>query len=371
MAGSRRQRKLEQERKSQPIPARREEQLLIPHLTSLKAERILCRSLGRGQLAGCLASFNPESLVDCHFLDVHYEALAREYWEEADHPPHIICSPDFPDEEYDAVCICVQKQGDAELTRDLLQQGFLRLKEGGVFYSAVDAPQDRWLHEQMQSLFPKVTRIPKKQGVIYSGIRKGDLKRIRSFDATFTFRWQEREFVIKTRPGVFSHRRLDGGAWALIKSLNPKPGSRILELGCGCGAVSLAAMHSAPGLQVTALDSHARAVQVTRENAQANLDADQLARFHVIHAQAGPQPRPYDVVLANPPYFSKYSIAREFVRTAWKCLSLTGELLIVTKSPEWFQEHLQEMFQNVNVIPQGDYAVVKADRKTVWAGLES
>ncbi len=344
------------------IPPRVEEQLLIHHMADYHGTRLLCTSHGRGQLAGYLASQNPEGIVECHYLDSHHAALAREYWEQADAPPRVLCQPDFPEEEYDAICIPVVKQGNAELTRELLQQAHQRLKLRGELFAAVDHPRDHWLNEQFVEMFPKVTRLVKKQGVIYIGKKLGPLKKTRNFQADFSVPYLGRQLSFMTRPGVFSHRHLDDGAWALIKSLPIKPKMSVLDLGCGCGAVGIAAMLSADRVQVTAIDSHARAVQCTQENARRNLTEDQLRRFRVemTHTAELTEHPAFDLVATNPPYFSRFQIAELFVESARRMLKRNGKLLIVTKMPFWYEENLPHTFRHVELRTMGTYTIVEA-----------
>lgn len=347
------------------IPPRTEEQLLIQHLASYQAERLLCTTHGRGQLAGFLASQNPQSRVECLYLDSHHAQLARDYWQQADHPPVILCQPDLPEQEYDAICMPVLKQGNAELTRELLQQAHLRLKPRGELIAAVDNPRDHWLYEQFKEMFPKVTRLPKKRGILYAGKKQEPLKKVRDFRAEFTVPLADRELQLCTRPGVFSHRHLDDGAWALIKALTRLPlknGSSVLDLGCGCGAVGIAAMLSAENMQVTAIDSHARAIACTEENARRNLSEAQLARFHVelSHTTELNSPRQFDVVATNPPYFSRFQIAERFIEAARRMLRPQGQLLLVTKMPHWYEEHMPQWFRQVEQYPSGHYTIVQA-----------
>ena len=78
-----------------------------------------------------------------------------------------------------------------------------------------------------------------------------------------------------SRPGVFSHRKLDLGARALIESLSVPDGKhswevvqngmKVLDLGCGSGAVGFAASARADSVLIHALDANARAVQCAKD----------------------------------------------------------------------------------------------------------
>jgi 16S rRNA (guanine1207-N2)-methyltransferase len=70
----------------------------------------------------------------------------------------------------------------------------------------------------------------------------------------------------------------------------------------------------------------------------------------------------FDLVLANPPYFSHYRIAELFLQTARKALKPGGVVNVVTKAPNWFIEHMPELFDDVAGEFVKDYAVVTGRR---------
>jgi len=84
----------------------------------------------------------------------------------------------------------------------------------------------------------------------------------------------------------------------------PRPKDRVLELGTGCGIVSLILAHRMPGVRVTAVELQAELAELARENVRRN---GLEARIAVVEADlrtlwpkgAG---GPFDLVLSNPPY---------------------------------------------------------------------
>ena len=78
-----------------------------------------------------------------------------------------------------------------------------------------------------------MTRIPQEEGVVYSGIKTAPLKKTRDFGCEFAFRQNGRLLRAYTRPGVFSHRRVDAGARALMETMEIEPGQRVFDIGCG------------------------------------------------------------------------------------------------------------------------------------------
>jgi release factor glutamine methyltransferase len=73
-------------------------------------------------------------------------------------------------------------------------------------------------------------------------------------------------------------------------------GQRVLDVGVGSGAVSLAIATERAGVKVTGIDSSPGAVEVARTNAEAlDLDVEYMIADLVVGG-------PYDLVVSNPPY---------------------------------------------------------------------
>ena len=364
----------------------RAEQLLIDACADVEAECILCTSLGRAQFAAHIASRLPGAQVACCFLDLYAAEQARDATAGQGTNLAIVCSADPPEGVCDLAAIPVSKFGEAELTRDILQSAYTRLVDGGRLVAAVDNAADKWLHAELQKLFRKVTRQPARRGVVYSAIRTGELPRPRDFRCEFAFRDGERLVQLLTRPGVFSHRQLDLGARALLEAMSVRAGDRILDIGCGSGAVGLAAALRAEHVHVTALDSNARAVECTRAGARLNglNEIDPFSRdskrsahpgahgaetrfleetgFLVLHDAHGhvPDPGTYDLVVGNPPYYSHYQIAEIFVQAARRALKPGGRVLLVTKKDDWHLARLGQLFDGVESREVRGYRVVSA-----------
>lgn len=99
------------------------------------------------------------------------------------------------------------------------------------------------------------------------------------------------------------------GAWASL----PQTG-QVLDVGCGCGVISLMAAQRAPLAQVTGIDIHAPSVIQAKENAEHSpfsnvcfLEGDFLLE---------PFPTLFDTIISNPPYHTESLISPEAARAA-------------------------------------------------------
>lgn len=347
------------------------EQLLIEEIPAISEARILCSSLGRGQFAQMAASYFPQALVVCQFFDAYLASEAIQHCAlgkggsgqggEGEGKPRIDCSADFPAGTFDLVAIPVDPRGESELTRDLLQSGHDRLASGGRLMSATSNLDDQWLHGEMRKLFDRVTRRQMDQGVFYLATKTAELKKHKNFECEFAFRDQDRLIRAVSRPGVFSHRSLDGGARALMNTMVVRDGDRVLDMGCGSGTVALAAAFRANQVAVVAVDSHARAVECAAKGAALN-GLENVTAFMNADG-AVPDPGSFDLVLGNPPYYSDYRIAEIFLQAARRALKPHGKVLIVAKSYAWFETRMPELFGDVKLHEHKQYTVVEGTQR--------
>jgi 16S rRNA (guanine1207-N2)-methyltransferase len=274
---------------------------------------------------------------------------------------HLVCSADPPEEPFDVIVLPISFQGEAELARELIQQSRMRLVPGGQLWASVDNPHDYWLHKELAEHFCSIRRFSYPDRVIYRAIPEGEVGKLRSFRCEFPFRDNQKQLWLITRPGVFAHRRVDAGARRLMEAMVIQPGMRILEIGCGSGAVSLAAASRQPSANVTAVDSVPRAVACLQESARRN--ALENISAHVFPENDYRALGTFDLAITNPPYYGRNAIAERFVAGAAAALVPGGQLLVVTKHPTWYLDHLPRWYSQCEAQPvRGGYWIVRAIR---------
>jgi 16S rRNA G1207 methylase RsmC len=345
---------------SEPLPPRPAEAHALEIARGLPGERIICTTVGRAQAAVSLAAKRPSARVTAWFLDLYRHDLAVAAW--ADPPAGLAaaCAADMPPGPYDLAVLPLSKDGEAELSREMIQAALQQLAIGGHLVVAIDNAKDKWLHEQLtetgETVRVRPAAGPKPETIAYIVQKTREPQKLRDFSCEFAFRDRERLLKAVSRPGVFAHRRIDPGARHLLNAVDVAPELRVLDIGCGSGCVAIGIAARDPSVHVHAFDSAARAVECTQRGAAMN----DLGNVTVALEAAGdvPEPGTWDLALANPPYYADFRIAELFVDSARRALAPGGTLLVVTKQPSWYLEHMpatwndvaQELVKNYHII---------------------
>jgi 16S rRNA (guanine1207-N2)-methyltransferase len=139
---------------------------------------------------------------------------------------------------------------------------------------------------------------------------------------------RDRDLRLHTQAGVFAHRELDEGSRLLIEAMRISPTARVLDWGCGYGAIGIVAAGLASRGHVTFIDVDIRATRLT----QRNLEENGVTNAEVILGDGlrdlPPKTR-FDVVVSNPPTHSGREVLDDMVAGAYKALRPRGQLYLV------------------------------------------
>jgi 16S rRNA (guanine1207-N2)-methyltransferase len=199
--------------------------------------------------------------------------------------------------------------------------------------------------------------------------------RVRSARAErrFLYRGELLTFTVDT--GIFSSRGLDPGTALLIENLTLAPTDRVLDLGCGWGAVGVAAAKSAREGHVLLTDVNRRAARLARENLERNGVRNAEVRVGSLYAPLAEDER-FDVIVTNPPFRAGRDLVLRILSEAPDHLTRSGRLVLVGKGSQgirFYQEWLEAHWPGpVAVLGRGSgYRVLEGRRRAADSSAEA
>lgn len=151
-----------------------------------------------------------------------------------------------------------------------------------------------------------------------------------------------------TDAGVFSRDGLDRGTEVLLNALPPLSG-RVLDLGCGWGAVGVALGKANPALEIVMTDVNARAAELSRRNAQDNGVTATVVQGDGFEAVTGR----FDAIVTNPPIRAGKAVIYGLFERARDYLSPGGALYIVIRKQQGAPsalKFLKERYASVEIL---------------------
>ena len=156
-------------------------------------------------------------------------------------------------------------------------------------------------------------------------------------------------FHVISKPGVFAWERLDVGTRLLIEALEVNATDTVLDLGCGCGIVGLAAAGMASRGRVYLIDSNVAAVEASRRTLALNGVTN--AEVRLSDCASAVRDVAFDVIATHLPRGK--AIAQQFIADAAAVLKPGGRLYLTGHKRAGikpFIAYAQEVFGNGEVI---------------------
>jgi len=167
----------------------------------------------------------------------------------------------------------------------------------------------------------------------------------------------------RTTWGLFSPREIDAGSLLLLDHIKIASDSRILDLGCGYGALGIALGKSSPANTVTLVDKDFVAVEYCRRNIQLNAVDNCTALLSNGLNQV--QQTGFEIVVTNLPAKSGKELYYLMFHDVYERLSTGGRFYIVTINGlrEFVKRHFVDIFGNYKKLKQGKtYTVAVAEK---------
>jgi len=170
--------------------------------------------------------------------------------------------------------------------------------------------------------------------------------------STIQARLRGKEIKLSSGSGVFSVKKIDRGTELLIEECHIKNDDKVLDLGCGYGAIGVA-LGKSFDIELTMTDINQRAARLAKINAKQNgvkatvKDGDMYKPV---------KEKKFDAILTNPPYTAGRAICYKMIEGAKDHLEENGTLQLVArhqKGGKTLEKKMEEVFGNVEVIGKG------------------
>lgn len=172
---------------------------------------------------------------------------------------------------------------------------------------------------------------------------------------------KDRSWTFTTDSGVFSRDEADFGTRLLVSSLPPLSG-RLLDLGCGWGALSIPLVLMNTGLRAVAVDVNRRALELCRRNA-----ARLAAETEIFESDGFSEVQgSFDVIVTNPPIRAGKSVYYPWFDEAFTRLNQSGLFACVVQRKQGapsVKARLTEIFGNCEVLAKDAGYWILAARK--------
>lgn len=346
------------------MPRKRKEtplsQQAMPDVVRDKARPPLAVVLGSpAEVVHCLRALSSIEAL-CYQMDLHQAERLQTELSEQQTTAKVVTAADLWDlpADYQTVLYLPARGGERQLKIDMIEQAFHILRPHGTLIIWSPYETDSFFANLLKKIFGRV-HSPHVGGesVVLWCQREGERPR-RRHEVAFQARiagGPSCRFV--SRPGVFSYGRFDNGARALVETMTVQDGARVVDLGCGCGTNGVfAAQQTGTAGHIAFVDSNVRAIALAELNARSNGVAD----FQTVassRAEGLPE-NSFDVVLANPPYYANYSIARMFLARSRRLLKPDGCCYLVTKQVQEIADLMMETYEDVEAMMHRGYTIL-------------
>ena len=156
------------------------------------------------------------------------------------------------------------------------------------------------------------------------------------------------DLTFVTDAGVFSRDGLDRGTEVLLEALPPLEG-RVLDLGCGWGAVGVALGKRYPALDIVMTDINSRAVELARRNLAENGVTAAVLQGDGFDAVEGR----FDAIVTNPPIRAGKALIYGLFARARDYLEPDGALYVVIRKQQGAPsalKYLKEIYSRAETV---------------------
>jgi 16S rRNA (guanine1207-N2)-methyltransferase len=178
----------------------------------------------------------------------------------------------------------------------------------------------------------------------------------------FTETINEIDLIFETVGTLFSPTNIDKGTLAMLSAVDLSDKDKVLDLGCGYGAVGIYVAKKIGVQNVVMSDIDELCVRFSKKNSELN----GVDGIKVIHSNgfANIEDTDFTFILSNPPYHADFSVPKHFIEKGFNRLKVGGKLVMVTKRKDWYENKITTIFGGVNIKETDGYYVFCSEKRS-------
>jgi len=309
------------------------------HIRTAEGSRVLVVDSQEGHLGLAVALANPHSTFYLYDASVRLAQLSAENAERLKAENVVVLHGDDPQQlarpaKLDVVIYQPKAFSSLDLIENTMALGIELLRPAGAFFLIAQRKRGGVRHRRMlERLLDSSSEVVLALDGGYKVIRGTKVSPVPGPEVELRrrvkFRVLDRDFEVETEPSLFSKDGLDMGTRALLEFVELRTFNRLLDVGCGWGAIGLVAAAVNARGRVVMIDVDRRAVRVAHENAL-RLGLENRVKT-VATDDPGSVAGSFDLILSNPPFHASMGALTFMMRRAGEKLADGGLLHLVAE----------------------------------------
>jgi len=166
---------------------------------------------------------------------------------------------------------------------------------------------------------------------------------------------------LETASTMFSPLCVDKGTLSMLSVVDLSVSDKLLDLGCGYGAVGIYAAKIIGAGNVVMSDINKKCVSLSKKNAEAN----GVGEVKVILSDGfeSIDDKDFTLILSNPPYHADFSVPKHFIEKGFNRLVVGGKMFMVTKRKDWYKNKITAIFGGVKIHEIDGYFIFCAEKR--------